>query len=258
MAIDYSTVTELPGNRVTHEQLARMYHRYRFVANYCGKKEVLEVACGAGQGLGYLARSASRVVGGDCTEKLVQSARKYYKDRVELYHLDAHQLPFKEKSFDIVILYEALYYLAEPETFFQEAYRVLREEGVLLIASVNKDWPEFNPSPLSTHYFSVPELGHLLQKNGFKVEFYGAFSAIPKTVKEKIIATIRMCAIALHLVPKTMKEKEFLKKVFYGKLLPLKAEIEEGMCEYIPPVPIPSHIPNFEYKVIYALARVME
>lgn len=54
-----------------------------------------------------------------------------------------------------------------------------------------------------------------------------------------------------------MKGKEFLKKIFYGKLLPLKEEIEDGICEYVPPVSIPSHIPNFEYKVIYALARVI-
>jgi hypothetical protein len=83
-------------------------------------------------------------------------------------------------------------------TFIQEAHRVLRDGGILFIATVNKDWSEFNPSPFSTHYFSVPELGKLLQDNGFKVEFYGAFSALPKGVKEKTIATIRKIAVA-HL-----------------------------------------------------------
>jgi len=39
---------------------------------------------------------------------------------------------------------------------------------------VNKDWPEFNPSPFRARYFSVPELNKLLQDNGFKTEFYGA------------------------------------------------------------------------------------
>jgi len=81
---------------------------------------------------------------------------------------------------------------------------------VLLIATVNIDWSEFNPSPFSTRYFSVPRLGNLLRSNGFKVEFYGAFSAIPKTVKEKIISTIRRIAVVLHLIPKTMKGKELL------------------------------------------------
>ena len=126
----------------------------------------------------------------------------------------------------------------------------------MLIATVNIDWSEFNPSPLSTRYFSVPRLGNLLRSNGFKVEFYGAFSAISNTIKEEIISTIRKIAVALHLIPKTMKGKEFLKKIFYGKLIEFKEEIEEGMCTYNPPVRIPSDIPNFEYKVIYAVAHL--
>ena len=210
MGIDYSSVTEVPGHKVTNEQLARMYHRYRFAVEFCNGKDILEVACGAGQGLGYVARHARRVVGGDYTEDLVRDAKRYYKDRVELHILDAHQLPYKDKSFDVVILYESLYYLAKPEIFVEEARRVLREPGVLLIASVNKDWSEFNPSPFSTNYYSVPEVNKLLEKNGFSVECYGAFSSIPKTAKEKIVSCVRRMAVALHLIPKTMKGKEIL------------------------------------------------
>jgi 2-polyprenyl-3-methyl-5-hydroxy-6-metoxy-1,4-benzoquinol methylase len=65
LATDYCTVTELPGSNATKEQLARLYHRYHFAAGFCEGKDVLEVACGAGQGLGYLARKAKSVVGGD-------------------------------------------------------------------------------------------------------------------------------------------------------------------------------------------------
>ena len=256
MRIDYSTVTEVPGNRVTQEQMARMFHRYRFAASFCEGKDVLEVACGAGQGLGYLARKARRMAGGDCTHNLIWSAKGYYKNRIELYILDAHQLPFKDKSFDVVILYEAIYYLAYPEEFFSETRRVLREGGDLLIATVNKDWSEFSPSPFSTRYFSVPELECLLETSGFEPEFYGAFPAMPKTPKEKIISSIRKSAVGLHLIPKTMRGKELLKKIFYGKLVPLPEEITEGSCDYSPPEPIPPTSPNFEYKVIYSIARV--
>jgi ubiquinone/menaquinone biosynthesis C-methylase UbiE len=256
MAIDYSTVTEIPGNRVTQEQLERMFHRYCFAGNFSERKEILEVACGAGQGLGYLAKRAKRVFAGDYTEKLIQEAKQYYKQRVPLLRLDAHFLPFQDQSFDVVILYEAIYYLAQPERFFDEARRVLRKEGLLLIATVNKDWSEFNPSPFSTRYFSVPELSELLGKKGFKAEMYGAFSVLPDGVKGKMIATIRQAAVALHLIPKTMKGKELLKKIFYGRLQPLKQEIEEGACAYTPPLPVRPDVINREYKVIYSVARV--
>jgi ubiquinone/menaquinone biosynthesis C-methylase UbiE len=256
MAIDYSTVTEVPGNRVTQEQLERMFHRYHFAANFSEGKDILEVACGAGQGLGYLAKRAKRALGGDYTEKLIKEAKRYYNERVPLLRLDAHFLPFRDHRFDVVILYEAIYYLPQPEKFISEAKRILRKGGTLLIATVNKDWSEFNPSPFSTHYFSVSELANFLSDHGFKVEFYGAFSVLPKGVKGKVIANIRKIAVALHLIPKTMKGKEFLKKIFYGQLLTLKEEIEEGIYEYVPPVPIPYDIPNQEYKVIYVVAWV--
>ena len=75
-------------------------------------------------------------------------------------------------------------------------------------------------------------------------------------MKEKIIATIRKIAVAIHLIPKTMKGKEFLKRIFFGKLIRLPPEIQDGMAEYTPPAPIPNSRPNFEYKVIYAVARL--
>ena len=256
MPVDYSTVTEVPGDKATQEQLVRVFHRYRFAVDYCEDKDVLEVACGAGQALGYLARKARRVVGGDCTEKLVASAKQYYKDRVELYLLDAHQLPFRDSSFDVVILFEAIYYLGQPEKFLIETHRVLRKDGVLLIATVNRDWPEFNPSPFSTRYLSVPELQQLLVSNGYSARFYGGFPAIPRTRKEKITAVIRKIAVKSHLIPKTMRGKELLKKVFYGKLVPLKAEIEEDMCEYAPPEPLSSDTGSSGHKVIYSVARI--
>jgi ubiquinone/menaquinone biosynthesis C-methylase UbiE len=256
MTVDYSTVTEVPGDKATQEQLARMFHRYRFASDFCEGKDVLEVACGAGQGLGYLIRRAKRVVGGDSTERLVRSAKQYYRNRVQVHVLDAQHLPFKDNSFDVVILYEAIYYLIHPEQFLFEARRVLRKGGVLLIATVNKDWPEFNPSPFSTCYFSVPDLSRALHESGFKTEFYGAFSVVPNTLEERVISKLRKIAVKLHLVPKTMKGKELLKKVFYGNLVPLKAEIEEGMCEYVPPEPVSVDTINSEYKVIYSVARV--
>jgi len=256
MGIDYTNVTEVPGNQVTQEQMERMVHRYCFASNFADGKDVLEVACGAGLGLGYLAKKAKRVVGGDYTENLVKIAKDYYGQRLPVLRLDAHGLPFRNQCLDVVILYEAIYYLTEPEKFFREAQRVLRKKGVLLVAMVNKDWSEFNPSPFSTSYFSVPELSESLKKNGFKVEMYGAFSVLPKSAKEKIVASVRKIAVALHLIPKTMKGKEFLKKVFYGKLKPLKGEIEEGSCECSPPSPLPLDVSNREYKVIYAVARI--
>src|SRR5262249_40538682 len=124
MGIDYSTVTEVAGIGASHEQLEMLYSRYRYAVEFCRGKNVLEVACGSGHGLGYLAGKARLVVGGDYTPSLLRVAQKHYGSRLPLVQLDAHLLPFKPGSFDVILLYEALYYLAAPKQFLAECRRI--------------------------------------------------------------------------------------------------------------------------------------
>jgi len=49
---DYSTVTEVPGVLVTGEAFRMAHSRYAFAAEHCEGRDVLEIACGAGPGLG--------------------------------------------------------------------------------------------------------------------------------------------------------------------------------------------------------------
>ena len=254
MTTDFITVTELPGSQATREQLARLYHRYHTAGQYAAGKRVLEVACGAGLGLGYLARTAKSVVGGDYTENLLRIAQSHYQGRVPLVRLDAHHLPFRDRAFDLIVLFEAIYYLAQAEQFIVESRRVLSDGGILLIGTVNKDWSELTPSALSTRYFSVPELRDLLTQQGFdNLEFFGAFPTTATSPKQKIVSLIRRLAIALNLVPKTLGGRERLKRLFYGTLTPLQPEVEDGMAELYPLVPIANYLPNTEFKIIYVV-----
>jgi len=255
MKPDYTTVTEVTGGGMSHEQMTRMCTRYYFAANYCDGKDVLEVACGAGQGLGYLAKKARSVVGGDCTETLVECAQGHYRGRVDTPLLDAHKLPFKNDTFDVVILFEAIYYLTEQERFLDECKRILRPKGAILICMPNKEWSGFNKSPFSTRYFSASEMRSFLMQNGFDVELFGDCPIPAESVKDKLIAIIRKKAVDLHLIPKTMKGKESLKRIFFGKLTKQPAEIEEGMSQYCQPVQIKSDSSNPPYKVIFTVAH---
>ena len=256
MVVDYATVTEKTGNAVTRDQLCRMCNRYYFAAPFCQDRDVLEVACGSGQGLGHLARKARSVVGGDYAYSLVQLAQAHYQGRVPLIRLDAQTLPFDRHRFDVVLLYEAMYYLAAPDQFLTACRRVLRPGGVLLIATANKDWPGCARSPFSTRYYGAPELDAVLKRHGFDAELLADFPVSAPGINGRIVGLIRSMAVTLNLMPKTMKGKELFKRVFYGRLLPLPSEIEDGMVEVSRPVPVPSHIPVTMYKVLYAVARV--
>jgi SAM-dependent methyltransferase len=231
------------------------YHRYRLALDHCAGKDVLEVACGFGQGLGLLARRARRVVGGDYTESLVRKARAHYEDRLPVLRLDGQAMPFKSRSFDVVILFEALYYLPKPEAFLAECRRVLRAGGTLLLSTVNPEWPDFNPSPLSARYFSATELAVLLRDNGFETALQGAFPVERPSVKGALVSSVKRAAVSLNLIPGSMKGKRLLKRIFYGRLIPLSPELTEGAASFKPPENIASGENASRYRVIYAVAR---
>ena len=233
-----------------------LYTRYRTAADMSEGKDVLEVACGCGLGLGYVARRARRVVGGDYTEALLRIARSHCPEGIALARFDALALPFREATFDVVFLYEAIYYLAGPEVFLRECRRVLRKDGVVLVCTVNKEWRDFNPSPLSRNYLGAGELAKLMSGEGFSVEVYGAFPIPTGSPRQVVISLVKRAAMALHLMPKTMKRKEWLKRMFFGKLIRIPPQIAEGMVEAKPLVRVDTSSSVCEYKVLYAVGRV--
>src|SRR5665213_651482 len=220
----FNQITESPLNRATEDQLRILHARYAWAAEYAAGKDVLEVACGAGVGLGMIAHVARKVVGGDIDEINCEMARETYKGRqeIEVMRLDAEHIPLPSQSFDLIVLFEALYYLNSADAFFLEAKRLLRTGGTLLISSVNCRWGRFNRSPFSTRYYSAPELAEAMTRHGFSVSIRGGF---PET-ENPIIGMFRKAAIWLHLIPKTQKSKEWLKRLFYGRLTAIPREIK--------------------------------
>lgn len=253
---DYSSVTELADDEVTHEQVERLAHRYNWASSYCREKDVLEIACGAGQGLGFLAGVAKSVRAGDITPSLVEWARAHYAERVRIDIMDAKALPFAPGSLDVVILFEAIYYLPSAEKFLEECRRVLRPGGLVLIATANKDLYDFNPSPFSTRYFGVPELDTMLSKQGFTSRFFGAYPVSSLSVRQKILRPLKTLAARLNLIPKTMAGKKWLKRLVFGGLTRMPPEIDPRQYAYLQPVEIPSRDVDSHYKVIYCAASV--
>ena len=256
MSVDFTHVSESPGDFVSQEALSMLYTRYRFAADFCENKTVLEVACGPGFGLGYLTEASASVVGGDFTENLIRVAREHNDRRVPLLLLDAQALPFRESSFDLLLLYEAIYYLARPERFLEECRRLLREGGRLIVCTANRELVDFNPSPFSTRYLAASELCNLLRRHGFDTDAYGAFPTETRSVKTSIVSWIKRTAVALNLVPKTMKGKALFKRMFLGSLYRMPGQIGDDTAPYCQPMPIVPSRPCMEYKVIFVVARL--
>ena len=251
---DFSIVTEAPDIMASREQLAMLLTRYDLAARHSTGRDVLEVGCGAGLGLGYLAMRARRVVGGEYTDGLLRTARGHYGRRIPLVRLDAQNLPFPTASFDLVLLYETIYYLPDAGRFMTEAYRVLRAGGMVIVCTANREWVYFNPSPFSTRYYTAVELVSLLVERGFRTQAFGAFSTRARGVRSILSSVLKRAAVAWGLMPKTMRGKELLKRVFFGPLTALPSEVQAGIAHIEPLTPLDQSTTR-DFKVIYLLAE---
>lgn len=256
MAIDYSTVTELAGDEISQEQLERLCHRYYWAGAHCVGKDVIEAACGTGPGLGYVAARARSLRAGDFTPDILAIAQGHYGNRVDLRQFDAQAMPFDDRCADVVILFEAMYYLPSAQRFVEECRRVLRPGGLVLIATANKDLYDFNPSPYSHTYFGVVELQKLFAEQGFTAECFGHLSIRDVSSRQRILRPVKKLAVQLNLMPKTTGSKKWMKRLVFGSMTRMPAEIEEGMVPFSPPVLLAPSAPDREHKVIYCAAKL--
>lgn len=256
MTDHFTTVTEIEGQPISSEQMNRMCHRYHWAAQYAVDKDVVEVACGAGQGIGLLSSKAKSLLAGDVSPEVLAAAKQTYGTAALLEVFPAEKIPSADKSVDLVLLFEALYYVAEPAHFFDEAKRILRPGGKLLIVTANKDLFDFTPSPFSKRYLGVAELQNELTQAGFRTHFYGYMNTQEAPVRQKILRPLKSLASRFGFMPKTMYGKKLLKKLFFGNMTVMAANISEIPFDYQKPQNIDGVTPNTEFKVIYCCAEL--
>lgn len=254
MTAEFLDVTETQGQRISREQLERICHRYHWASSQCQGVDVLEVACGAGQGLSMLKREASSLVAGDYSPSVLEHARGV-AGGIPLVRFKAEALPFGAHSFDRVLLFEALYYV-DARSFFLEARRLLREGGMILIATANKDLYDFTPSPLTTRYLGAQELSRELSAAGFEVELFGYLDTAIVSVRQRLLRPAKALASRLGLIPKTLRGRERLKRIFFGSLMEMPASIDGVAFASEPPSAIRGDMPDRRHKVLYCRAVV--
>ncbi|AGL16465.1 class I SAM-dependent methyltransferase [Actinoplanes sp. N902-109] len=95
---------------------------------------VVEVGCGAGEGLNFLSRLApgALMTGLDLSPVAIARANGVLArgDSLQYVHGDAEHLPFEDASVDVVINVESSHTYPDLARFFREVARVLRPGGV--------------------------------------------------------------------------------------------------------------------------------
>lgn len=149
----------------------------KIIAEY-DNPTVLDVACGSA--VNYetfkLAGVKCQYTGLDRTKKMLAEAKKRYGTEIELIEGYAEELPFPDKSVDIVICRHICEHLAEGyETVIKEALRVANKEVIIVFFicpgndeedKIDESQPDENGTTFFMNTYSWPKLANFLAEQG--------------------------------------------------------------------------------------------
>jgi ubiquinone/menaquinone biosynthesis C-methylase UbiE len=103
--------------------------------------DILEIACGTGRVTAHLAKKVKHdtLTATDLNSDMINIAKEMIHDAsIKWMPADAQQLPFKDASFDLVVIQFGVMFFPDREKGLQEAYRVLRQGGKLIFNTWNR------------------------------------------------------------------------------------------------------------------------
>lgn len=140
--------------------------RYRFAAQFVAGKRVLDVASGTGYGSELLKQAgATEVIGVDYASDAVEySLAEHCVGHPDYVLGDGIRLPLGDRLFDVIVSFETLEHVQEPDKMLAELRRVLKEDGLIVVSTPNKG-VYLEGNPFHTHELTYDEFLHSLNTN---------------------------------------------------------------------------------------------
>ena len=106
---------------------------YELIQPIVRHKTVLELAAGTGLIAKHIVNAAAHIEATDASPEMIAEAkRENHSAKLHFSVQDMFCLPYADKSFDVVIVSNALHIVPQPEKALVEIQRVLKEDGVLI------------------------------------------------------------------------------------------------------------------------------
>lgn len=171
---------------INQNKLQNMWHKgkLRIVLSLIENdpQSILDVGSASGWFLNELHKKypKAKCYGVDKYKKAVDYGNKKYK-KLNLKYADAHSLPYKAKSFDLVVCAEVLEHVKDPEKVLKEIKRVLKKDGIAIIEMDSGNflfraawywWTNMRHGvwqDAHVHLFNVNKLEKIIKKSGFRI-----------------------------------------------------------------------------------------
>lgn len=189
------TTERLSPNRTktVEERVIDAMHRFAYatVEEYAHPTcRLLEIGFGEGYGSEIVAPWIAEYVGVEVDREIVaHAATKYGRPGASFAHYDGVRLPFDHASFDLVIAFQVLEHVRDPEAFLLEARRVARPDGRVLLITPNRNhrvaegerpWNRYH-----VREFSPGELDEVCRKVFETVDVFGIHGSPDMNAIEK-------------------------------------------------------------------------
>ena len=234
---DESTKTLQQATQKFNEVLAQTAHINE-------NDHILDAGCGVGGGSIYLAKNyGCHVTGITITPRQVELAYKNAKkDGVahltEFYEMDYQRTAFKDKQFDVVWGLESICYAESKEEFIKEAYRVLKDNGRLVVADgfASKEDYFGKDKELMTRWLDGWIVNHLNTPQNFKQFASNAgfrksnYRDVTKSVyrTSQLMFYVSFLFLPFHLIDKFIRIKSYPTDALFNQYKAIK----KGLWEY--------------------------
>lgn len=144
-------------------------NRYQWASAFVKGKRIADIACGAGYGSRLLAEAgAASTLGFDLCHKVVAYAdERYGMEGLRFAQSDADAFDWDEQ-FDVVISFETIEHLKEPEAFLSRVFELVEPGGLFLLSVPLGETRHLDPFHL--HAFSERQVLDMVTAAGFRVE----------------------------------------------------------------------------------------
>ena len=106
---------------------------YALIQPIVRHKTVLELASGTGLIAKHIVNAAAHIEATDASVEMIAEAKRNNQSaKLHFSVQDMFRLPYADKSFDVVIVSNALHIVPQPEKALDEIRRVLKDGGVLI------------------------------------------------------------------------------------------------------------------------------